>query len=128
MGGLQESVEAMTEVSQETTASAEQRKIDTAKEKLRKTEEAKLKREQEVQAARAKRIEKIKAEGGYIVHSDDELRRYRRYPRIYGERLFQKPVVSERILIIYSITDQPEGQVPVCRLPGATSRDPLTDL
>ncbi|KAI4646959.1 hypothetical protein J4E93_005183 [Alternaria ventricosa] len=63
-------------------------------EKMRKKEEAKLKREQEAQAAHAEKMKKLTAKRAFLVHSYDDLRPYRRYTHIYGERKFQKPVVS----------------------------------
>jgi len=36
----------------------------------------------------------LTARGAFLVHSYDDLRPYNGYPHIYGERMFQKPVVS----------------------------------
>jgi len=63
-------------------------------EKMRKKEEANLKREQEAQAAHAEKMKTLTARGAFLVHSYDDLRPYGRYTHIYGERKFQKPVVS----------------------------------
>ena len=63
-------------------------------EKMRKKEDAKVKREQEAQAAHAEKMKKLTARGAFLVHSYDDLCPYNGYPHIYGERMFQKPVVS----------------------------------
>jgi len=82
------------EITEEEAQLRREQEVQIARAELKKKEESRLKREQEAQAAHTEKMKKLNAKRAFLVHSCDNLRPYRRYTQIYGERKFQKPVVS----------------------------------
>ncbi|KAI4617004.1 uncharacterized protein J4E87_008516 [Alternaria ethzedia] len=80
------------EITEEEAQLRREQEVQIARAELKKKEESRLKREQEAQAAHTEKMKKRNAKRAFLVHSYDDLRPYRRYTHIYGERKFQKPV------------------------------------
>ncbi|KAI4688264.1 uncharacterized protein J4E84_005195 [Alternaria hordeiaustralica] len=80
------------EITEEEAQLRRGQEVQIARAELKKKEESRLKREQEAQAAHTEKMKKLNAKRAFLVHSCDNLRPYRRYTQIYGERKFQKPV------------------------------------
>ncbi|KAI4615847.1 hypothetical protein J4E80_006266 [Alternaria sp. BMP 0032] len=85
---------AQEEIKKEEAQLKREQEVQLARAERKKIEESRLKREQEAQAAHTEKMKKRNAKRAFLVHSYDDLHPYRRYTHMYGERKFQKPVVS----------------------------------
>jgi hypothetical protein len=89
---------AKTKASKIEAAELEARRIKIEKLEAHRLEAAKIK----AQEAKTKKVADIKAKGGYQVYTEEELRPYLRFGHLYGERVFQKPVVSPYPVALHS--------------------------
>jgi hypothetical protein len=120
----QKAAQAKTPQQIEAAKEQRERQLQETKEKKMRDQKARLELQR---VERARKIER-EADGASLVYSANELRPYRRYTHLYGERLFQKPVVSILYTCISPDTHKPVGKASEHPLPSSASRDPSAHL